>query len=80
PNGPSCLQSGWDGSNGVISAGSFHTGGVQVCLGDGSVRFISETIDAGKNGALNAKRSGRSNYGVWGALGSRAGGEVVDEF
>ena len=25
---------------------SFHTGGVQVLMGDGSVRFISENIDA----------------------------------
>ncbi|NNJ26837.1 DUF1559 domain-containing protein [Alienimonas chondri] len=80
PNGPSCLSSGWDGSNGVISAGSFHSGGVQVCLGDGSVRFISETIDNGESGAVNSKNSGRSNYGVWGALGSRAGGETVEEF
>lgn len=24
---------------------SFHTGGIQVCLGDGSVRFLSENVD-----------------------------------
>jgi hypothetical protein len=28
-----------------MSAGSLHTGGMQVVLGDGSVRFISENID-----------------------------------
>jgi prepilin-type N-terminal cleavage/methylation domain-containing protein len=28
------------------TAGSLHTGGCQVCLGDGSVRFLTENIDA----------------------------------
>lgn len=31
--------------NGIYPARSRHTGGVQACLGDGSVRFISENID-----------------------------------
>jgi prepilin-type N-terminal cleavage/methylation domain-containing protein/prepilin-type processing-associated H-X9-DG protein len=44
--------------------GSGHTGGAQVAMTDGSVRFISEDI---------------SNI-VHVALGSRAGGEVVGEF
>ncbi len=43
---------------------SFHTGGVQVLLGDGAVRFISENID----GQTLA------------ALGTRGRGEVVGEF
>ena len=29
-----------------IGARSYHTGGVHACLGDGSVRFVSEDIDA----------------------------------
>jgi prepilin-type N-terminal cleavage/methylation domain-containing protein/prepilin-type processing-associated H-X9-DG protein len=32
-------------SNSGVAARSFHTGGVHVCLADGSVRFISENID-----------------------------------
>ncbi len=32
---------GW----GVIPARSFHPGGVNAALGDGSVRFISNTVD-----------------------------------
>ncbi|ADG66226.1 protein of unknown function DUF1559 [Planctopirus limnophila DSM 3776] len=48
----------------VIYARSRHTGGVHMALADGSMRFISENID----------------LGVWRALGTRAGGEVVSEF
>ena len=79
PNSPSCMQNDGDFGNAVVSAGSYHSGGVQVTLGDGSVRFIAETIDAGN---LNAGpvRTGQSPYGVWGALGSRYGGEAKADF
>lgn len=78
PNGPSCGNFGpaWFG---VMSASSLHTGGVQILLGDGSVRFISENIDTGDL-TLPPAVSGPSPYGVWGALGSKAGGEVLGEF
>ncbi|MEM9701011.1 MAG: DUF1559 domain-containing protein [Planctomycetota bacterium] len=82
PNGPSCSTGadniGGLGSPGVFTAGSFHPGGAQFVFGDGSVRFINETID---NGNLDAAHvtSGRSNYGTWGALGTRAGGETPDD-
>jgi prepilin-type processing-associated H-X9-DG protein len=38
---------GWahDGAYGVIPPRSKHTGGVNVALADGSVRFIADTID-----------------------------------
>jgi len=45
----------------TVTSRSTHTGGVEVGLVDGSVRFISQSID------LN----------IWRGLGSRAGGEVV---
>ena len=68
-----------------MSAGSFHSGGVQVLMVDGSVQFVSETIDTGTVGAVGDgsgldepnPTSGPSPYGVWGALGSVSGGEVV---
>lgn len=50
PNGPSCgstnnpSRNNQSGSS-VIAASSYHPGGAQICLGDGSVRHISETID-----------------------------------
>lgn len=69
PNGPSCYNADDNPSedSGIFSASSRHPGGVQCLLVDGSVRFISETINA---------TGGRSGFGVWGALGTRAGGEA----
>lgn len=63
------------------SASSYHVGGVHALFGDGSVRFISENIDVGNQGAAipGLTQAGPSPYGVWGALGTRQGGEVVPE-
>jgi prepilin-type N-terminal cleavage/methylation domain-containing protein len=79
PNGPRCTNDGWDGRWGVYSAQSRHTGGVQVLLGDGSCRFISENIDSGNRNAPNPT-GGRSPYGLWGALGTKNGSEIIGEF
>ncbi len=46
------------------AARSRHTGGVQVCMGDGGVRFVSENIDAG----------------TWAAVHTVQGNEVIGEF
>jgi prepilin-type processing-associated H-X9-DG protein len=79
PNGPSCHWGGVDGNEHMGTLSSFHPGGGNVAMADGSVHFISETIDAG-NQSINdiATPGGRvSPWGVWGALGSRSGGEAV---
>lgn len=82
PNGPSCINDGntnADGAVGVFPPSSMHTGGVQVVLADGSVRFISENIDTGNLGVATTIGS-RSPYGVWGALGTKSGGETIGEY
>jgi len=71
PNGPSCTSQ----RHVVFAPTSNHPGGVNAVFGDGSVRFISELIHTGDL-SLPPVRSGPSPYGVWGALGSAAGGEV----
>lgn len=47
----------------AITARSYHGGGVFVSMMDGSVRFVSDEI----------------NLGVWRALGSRSGGELLPD-
>ena len=80
PNGPSCKNGGGSHDrDGNHTMASHHEGGVQVVLGDGAVRFISENVDTG-NLAANPPTGGASPYGIWGALGSVNGGEVLGEF
>ncbi|MCA9129661.1 MAG: DUF1559 domain-containing protein [Planctomycetales bacterium] len=81
PNGPGCVDRGtWgDQLDVVLPPASQHTGGVNVNLADGAVRFISNNIDTGNltiGAASGQDIQGPSPYGVWGALGSIAGGEV----
>jgi len=79
PNrGPSCATGG-DASNGMITSASRHAGGVQVVMADGSVRFVSENIDSGDPSAT-VPTGGRSPYGIWGALSTKSGSEVIGEF
>jgi prepilin-type N-terminal cleavage/methylation domain-containing protein/prepilin-type processing-associated H-X9-DG protein len=81
PNGPSCWIGGEYfiyGSN-YAAASSMHPGGAQVLMGDGSVRFVNQNIDTGDLTRAPVT-SGPSPYGIWGALGSRSGGEVITDF
>ena len=78
PNSPNCnpnndiLGTGF----GLHSASSYHTGGVTIGLFDGSVRFISETIDT-KGSTATPVLSGPSAFGTWGALGAINDGSAV---
>ncbi|MDB4733301.1 DUF1559 domain-containing protein [Planctomicrobium sp.] len=85
PNSPSCAAGtnpNADSTHGAWSASSMHTGGVQVLMADGAVRFVSENIDTGDLTAasLGQGSSGASPYGIWGSLGTKGGGEVIGEF
>ena len=80
PNGPSCGEGPetWKISrDSIVSAGSYHGGGIQAVMVDGSVQFINETIDAGDD-AEPAPVAGPSPYGVWGALATRSAGDSTD--
>jgi prepilin-type N-terminal cleavage/methylation domain-containing protein/prepilin-type processing-associated H-X9-DG protein len=59
PNSPCWRPGDWWGM--VSPASSYHTNGVNVCLCDGSVRFVTNGIDPN----------------VWTAAGSRDGGEPL---
>jgi len=52
---------GWSFVVAHTAASSFHTGGVNACMGDGSVRFYSDSTD----------------FATWQAIGTKQGGEIV---
>jgi prepilin-type processing-associated H-X9-DG protein len=57
------------------TATSNHSGGVNVGLGDGSVKFVSDTVDTGNLDA-GSLHDAPSPYGIWGSMGSINGGEA----
>ncbi|MEJ7593345.1 MAG: DUF1559 domain-containing protein [Planctomycetaceae bacterium] len=65
---------------------SSHTGGIQVLMMDGSVRFISENIDSGNPANWDAlpdfsdTAARRATYGVWQSICDMSEGNVVGEF
>jgi len=81
PNGPTCANDNGE-ANAMPTTSSYHSGGVNSALCDGSVRFISENIDCGDltftfpaNPGNSRTYGGPSFWGVWGALGSMNGKE-----
>ena len=88
PNSPSCVNNETNlayFASGIYSASSNHTGGVNALRGDGSVSFVSDTISTQTSGLsasdldVTSVKSGKSPFGVWGALGSINGGESVSD-
>jgi hypothetical protein len=57
------------------SAGAYHTGGFNATVADGSVSFITDTINVGMGWA--ADRTNMQMIGVWGCLCAVADAEVV---
>ena len=75
----------------VNAASSQHPGGLNALMADGSVRFIKETIQTWPFEPITGNPVGASvgpggawinlpAPGVWQALATRSGGEVVGEF
>lgn len=85
----------FDGANAFTlasSASSLHPGGLNVLLGDGSVRFIKETIQSWPVDSMGFGSPQGASFtaagfwidlprpGIWQALSSRSGGEIVGDF
>jgi prepilin-type processing-associated H-X9-DG protein len=73
----------------VSAASSTHPGGVNVALADGAERFIKESIQTWPDQPIDGKAIGILSVaggswaniptpGVWQALGSRNGSEIVE--
>jgi prepilin-type N-terminal cleavage/methylation domain-containing protein/prepilin-type processing-associated H-X9-DG protein len=88
PNKPSCI--GWRGMNepGTLSASSRHQGGAHVLMGDGAVVFITDSIEAGDQNQVPVRNGNVvpqpvpgsiSPYGLWGAMGTKASKETIQE-
>lgn len=58
---PDCVLPRSSSTDGIIGARSYHPGGVLVGMGDGSVRFVEQSIQ----------------LSVWRGMGSRDGGELT---
>ena len=70
----------------LSSTSSRHQGGAHVLISDGAVKFITDSIEAGggrsirDGGTIPGEQPGaQSPYGLWGALGSRAAKETIEE-
>ena len=92
PNKAVCLNQGdsWhiERADGVCPPGSRHQGGCHILMGDGAVIFVTDSIEAGDqnsvpvalgNVAPDPRPGSKSPYGLWGALGTRANKETIEE-
>ncbi len=93
PNKPTCLDFSNVAFPGIMPPSSQHPGGCHVVMGDGAVKFVTDSIESGNQ---NSNSPGWSNsqviltgnlapgspspYGLWGSLGTRANKETVSEF
>ncbi len=74
-----------DKAYGILPPSSRHQGGCHVLMGDGAVKFITDSIEAGTQtdgmvvfGGAGIQAPGSpSPYGLWGALGTKASKEVI---
>lgn len=77
PNSVSCAWNNHDAQPGLYPPSSNHPGGVTMIMGDAAIRFVSDSIDVGNQNASGTGLSGASPFGVFGAMGTRAGSEAT---
>jgi prepilin-type N-terminal cleavage/methylation domain-containing protein len=79
PNSPTCaLDSSLENSSGLYPPTSYHSGGVNCGRVDGSVTFVTDTVDTNglpRHQQGNYLKGQPSPFGVWGAMGTPSGGE-----
>jgi prepilin-type processing-associated H-X9-DG protein len=79
PNSPSCIRFDSETSEGLYPPNSYHPGGVNCGLVDGSVIFVTDSVDT--NGLPRHQQGnylkGPSPFGIWGAMGTPSGGESL---
>jgi len=86
PNSPNCSPAAPNNNSvnriSIGTASSYHTGGANVALVDASVTFVSDTVNVTNydqrvrtNNTDGSKQQEPAQYGVWGAMGTRSGGE-----
>jgi prepilin-type N-terminal cleavage/methylation domain-containing protein len=89
PNTENCVGV-WIDSPGTMSASSNHQGGAHILMSDGAVVFMTDSVEAGDRRAGAVRRNppggdvtrqpgAKSPYGLWGALGTKASSEVIEE-
>jgi prepilin-type N-terminal cleavage/methylation domain-containing protein/prepilin-type processing-associated H-X9-DG protein len=86
PNHELCFG-GDETTIGTLTMSSRHQGGAHVAMGDGAIKFITDSIEGGYNkGTVTLNGQGPyaphspSPFGLFGAMGTRNQGELVDEY
>lgn len=83
PNREACGRHNALGTMMVATVSSRHLGGAHVLMGDGAVIFVSDSMEGGDPRAEMIYRGNnpgaKSPYGLWGALGTRASKETIEE-
>jgi prepilin-type processing-associated H-X9-DG protein len=89
PNSENCVGV-WIDAAGTMPAASHHQGGAHVLMADGAVIFMTDSVEAGDRRAGAVRRNAPGNpaerfpgaespYGLWGALGTKAMKERIEE-
>jgi prepilin-type N-terminal cleavage/methylation domain-containing protein len=92
PNSPSCfraaelVEGNYPYGPGIFPPTSYHANGVNVAKTDGAIIFVNDTIYCGDklgggtfyDEGMTKIVSGKSEFGIWGSLGSKDGGEITN--